>query len=67
MKNPPLAQPQHIDTLNLGFCKFTFFKVKKRALLTPHLSIRWYFGLVTFSDNLLPLLRAKKHFLCKHF
>lgn len=43
MKNPPLAQPQHIDTLNLGFSKFTFFKVKKNTVNTSliHQMVFW--------------------------
>lgn len=40
MKNPPLAQPQRIDFLNLRSSKFAFFKVKKKSTIMPHLSIK---------------------------
>lgn len=63
MKNPPLAQPQLIDFLNLGSSKFACFKVfnfeKKRYYDTSLIHQMWYFGLVHFPDNLLPLFRPR--------
>lgn len=66
MKNPPLAQPQLIDFLNLGFSNFTFVKVEKKYYNTLLIHQLWYFRLVNFPDNLLPLFSAKKRFLCNH-
>lgn len=68
MKNPPLAQPQRIDFLNLRSSKFAFFKVKKKEYNNASLIHQmWYFGLVNLPDNLLTLSNAEKCFLCNHF
>ena len=49
MKNPPLAQSQLIDFLNLESSKFTFFKDEKKYYNTSLIHQMWYFGLVHFS------------------